>query len=29
MYEKMKKIYPSTYLYLPWSKSFYAGTQSN
>ena len=25
LYEKVKKIYPSTYLYFPWSKSFYAG----
>jgi hypothetical protein len=26
MYEKMNKIYPSTYMYYPWSKSFYTGS---
>ena len=26
LYEKVNKIYPSTYMYYPWSKSFYAGS---
>jgi hypothetical protein len=26
LYEKVNKIYPSTYLYYPWAKAFYAGS---
>jgi len=28
IYDKVKSIYPSTYMYYPWSKTFYAGRSS-